>query len=225
MNIDIHLTPRSVRAMENFHLLDPPAPCEPTGQSLETVTVGHWDVSSFSSAVLWRCRCGRSAPFLMRKEDYPRVELPQDLAACEICRKEFKAARTKWQRLDAWLNRSRNTLSSGECVLRDDFTKPNPRLRRRVYEHFWKKCVPSGHCISSRCSNKLCINPYHLCLVKEPANKLTPQAKDFLLQLLVLNTPTDTALQLLQERHSIELSARSIQKIRKDLKASRSFAT
>lgn len=221
MNTDIYLTPRSIRAMENFHLLDPPCPERPEDTPLTTEQIGHWDVSSFSDAVLWTCRCGRSASFLMRTQDLPRVELPQDLAACEVCRKEFQAARTRWQRLDAWLDRSRNTLSDKECALRDDFTKSNPRLRRRVYEHFWKKTVPSGYCVRPKCSNKLCINPYHLCLVKNPASKLTPAGKDFLLQLLALNTPTDTVRQMLQEKHSTELSARSIQRIRRDLKASR----
>jgi hypothetical protein len=225
MSIDIHLTQRSIRAMENFHLLDPPLVEQPLEPPTKTETLGHWDVSFFSTAVLWTCRCGRSAPFLMRLVDYPRVELPRDLAACEVCRGEFRAASTKWQRLDAWLNRTRNTLSETECVLRDDLTKPNPRLRRRVYEHFWKKTVPFGHCVSSKCSNKLCINPYHLCLVNNPANKLTPESKAFLLRLLELGTPTDIAQQLLREKHSIELSVRSIQETRKGLRASRSCVT
>lgn len=218
----MHLNLRSIRAMENFHLLDPPLPEQPADTSTGTETIGHWDVSFFSTAVLWTCRCGRSAPFLMRAVDYSRVELPRDLAACEVCRGEFRAASTKWKRLDAWLNRARNTLSETECVLRDDLTKPNPRLRRRVYEHFWKKSVPSGHCVRSKCSNKLCINPYHLCLVNTPAKKHSPESMAFLLRLLESGTPTDIAQQLLREKHSIELSLRSIQETRKGLKASRS---
>ena len=222
MNTDTYLTTRDARSAELFRLLSPPLPSEPSGDPLRIEFTGHWKVEIFDSAVRWTCRCRRSEPFLMRPKEVPHILFPPGLIACEVCRHELQKAATKWERLDAWLERSRHTLDPEECLERDDSAKPNPRLLRRVYERFWKTSIEPGHCVKSICSNRNCINPHHLCLVKTAASRLTRESENFLNQILLTGVSTDTARQLLQERHSIELSRRSIQRIRKDLNKSRS---
>ncbi len=222
MNTEIDLTARDARSAELFRLLSPPLPSEPFGEPLRTEIKGHWEVEIFDSAVRWTCRCRRSEPFLMRPKEIPHILFPPGLIACEVCRHELQQAATKWERLDAWLERSRYTLDSNECLQRDDAAKPNPRLLRRVYERFWRTSITPSHCVKSICSNRNCINPHHLCLVKTAASRLTTESENFLNRVLLAGVSTDTARQLLREKHSIELSTRSIQRIRRDLSKSRS---
>ncbi len=224
MNTNIDFKTRDVRAAQLFRLLSPPPPPQPSGVPNDTEVVGNWKVEHFDEAVRWTCLCRRSEPFLMRPKDVPKVKLPLGVAACEVCRAELSSANSRWKRIDAWLERCRFTLEEGRCLERDDMPKPNPRLLRRVYERFWKKSVGSADCVKSVCSNPNCINPYHLCLVKTPASRLTKESEEFLKQILLAGATTDTALQLLQEKHSSELSRRSIQRIRKDLNKSKNCA-
>jgi len=224
MNNDINFNLRDVRAAQLFHLLSPPLPPQPVGVPKNTEVVGNWKVEHYDEAVSWTCLCRRSEPFLMHPKDVPKVKLPLGVAACEVCRAELCLANSRWKRIDAWLERCRYTLEKDRCLERDDMPKPNPRLLRRVYERFWKKSVASTDCVKSVCSNQNCINPYHLCLVKTPASRLTKESEAFLKQILLAGATTDTALQLLRENHSTELSKRSIQRIRKDLNKSKNCA-
>ena len=224
MNTNIDFSLRDVRAAQLFRLLSPPLPPQPSGAPHHTEVVGNWKVEHFDEAVSWTCLCRRSEPFLMRPKDVFNVTLPLGVAACEVCRAELTSANSRWKRIDAWLERSRFTLEEGRCLERDDMPKPNPRLLRRVYERFWKKSVGPTDCVKSVCSNPNCINPYHLCLVKTPASRLTKESEEFLRQILLAGATTDTALQLLREKHYTELSKRSIQRIRKDLNKSKNCA-
>ena len=224
MNTNIDFKTRDVRAAQLFRLLSPPPPPQPSGVPNDTEVGGNWKVEHYDEAVRWTCLCRRSEPFLMRPKDVPKVKLPLGVAACEVCRAELSSANSRWKRIDAWLERCRFTLEEGRCLERDDTPKPNPRLLRRVYERFWKKSVGSADCVKSVCSNPNCINPYHLCLVKTPASRLTKESEEFLKQILLAGATTDTALQLLREKHSSELSRRSIQRIRKDLNKSKNCA-
>jgi len=224
MNTNIDFNLRDVRAAQLFRLLSPPLPPQPSGAPNNTEVVGNWKVEHFDEAVIWTCLCRRSEPFLMRSKDVSNVTLPLGVAACEVCRAELTSANSRWKRIDAWLERSRFTLEEGRCLERDDMPKPNPRLLRRVYERFWKKSVGPTDCVKSVCSNPNCINPYHLCLVKTPASRLTKESEEFLRQILLAGATTDTALQLLREKHYTELSKRSIQRIRKDLNKSKNCA-
>lgn len=226
MNTEMNLTPtaRSVRAAMLFGLLDPPEPPAPTGAPLSVEVRGHWKVEIFDDAASWTCLCKRSEPFLMRPKELQTVTPPSGLWACEVCRDELFNARTKWQRVDAWLERCRYTLRKDACAEREVPFKKNNRLIRRIYERFWKTSLGSENCVKSMCSNEDCINPYHLCLTNTRGTKLTTEAESFLKTCLLAGASTDTALLLLREKHSIELSRRSIQRIRKDLKTSKSSA-
>lgn len=212
---------RHTRAAALLGLLEPSLPEPPSGDSLRTDRRGHWSVEHFATAVRWSCLCGRSEPILLLPEDSARVRLPLDgIHSCEVCRTELFAARTKTQRLSAWINQHRACLKENSCLEFPDLdldckTPVRERLSRRrrfVYEQFWKKTLRSDTYVHLRCQNDLCINPYHLCLTKSPATKLTEEARKLIVALASKGISTCTIQTVLQEQHSIKLSARSIQR-------------
>ena len=217
-------------------LLEPPIPDEPSGAPHTVNRVGNWDVSHFSDAVKWQCRCDRSPPILLRPQDSERVLLPYDgVHACEVCRDQIKSARTKSQRFAAWIEQHRAVLDPSAC-LEFPFKTEAPstptrqrysRTRKFIFEQFWKKTVGPDHYVHLRCKNELCINPYHLCLTKLPNPtfaKLSPKGRR-LIQILDQRGLSTTAIRvLLREKLSIELSERSIARIRRDLTESKSCA-
>jgi len=222
---------RNVRAASLMGLLEPALPDPPTGKPIGTFTRGHWEVQTYERAVLWRCLCGRSEPLLLLPKDATKVRLPLDgLHCCEVCRAELESARTKYQRLRAWINQHRACLKEESCLefpdVYDQEQPPNQdkysRTRRFVFEQFWKKTVPSGHYVRLKCSNANCINPYHLCLTRSPATKLTPEATRLVQVLVQRGVSTATIQALLREQLSIELSMRSIQRTKKELAVSKS---
>ena len=215
-------------------LLEPPVPDTPLEAPHSVTRVGNWDVSYFSDAVKWQCRCDRSPPILLRTQDSEKVLLPYDgIHACEVCRAQIKSARTKTQRFAAWIEQHRATLDPCACLeFPFESEAPNTpsrqrysRIRRFIFEQFWKKPVDPEYCVHLKCKNELCINPYHLCLTKLPNPtfaKLSPKGHR-LIQILHQKGLSTTAIRvLLREKLSIELSERSIARIRKGLIESKS---
>jgi len=224
---------RNVRAAALFGLLEPSEPPEPTETPLLVKSRGHWDVLYFSGCVTWRCKCGRSEPFRLTLAAHDRVELPFDgVHACEVCRSEILSARTQHDRFWAWFNQHRACIDPERCLefpgdggkLRGPDDSFYTTTRRNIFTQFWSKPVQKEHSVRSSCLNLNCINPYHLCLTSSPRTPLTNQAKKFLEVLVLKKVSTGTIKQLLQEKLSIELSERSIQRIKKDITKYKSCA-
>jgi len=220
-----------IRAAKLLGLLDPEAVPEPSGSPLLVEQHGHWRVAHYGRAVKWTCKCGRSEPVWLTARSHSLVRLPDDgIHACEVCRSETFAARTKTQRFAAWLEQNRACISPEECLeFPETLAAPKVsererfcRTRRFVFEQFWRKPLHSGDYVRLKCSNERCINPYHLCLTSSPKTKLTPEDQNFLHTLLQAQISTSTIQELLREKRSVELSTRSIQRIRKELTQSES---
>ena len=182
---------------------------------------------------VWSCRCSRSQPLLLALEDVPRVRLPVGLHACEICLEELRTARGKSGALSAWLRRHRTCVDPKEHLYlpadhgfcRNSDEDKNMRTRRFVYERFWDQQVAAGDCVLVRCSDKACINPYHLWISKSPAQKISPQIKTLILGAAEKGLSSKTTQRLVRERCSLELSLRSIQQVRSEILKSKSCAT
>ena len=224
---------RDARIAALLGLLQPTCPPKPLKEPLSTSVVGHWNVADFGDVVQWTCRCGRSESITLTSRDSSHVVLPFDgVHACEICRTELQSASCKSQRLIAWLNMHRATLDRNACL---EFPEDGglykasnedhySRTRRFIFTQFWRKEVKTEHCVRSLCSNAKCINPYHLCLTtKNTTLPLTVlQAVETLIKQKISN---ETIKQLLHEKLSIELSVRSIARIKSDITKSKSCAS
>ena len=195
------------------------------GEPLSNETRGHWEVSTYEHCVQWRCLCGRSDPLLLTHKEHDRVALPLDgIHSCEICREEIQCARTKNQRLLAWIEQHRSILREDACLelptdLQDNSTLVRDRLsrtRRMIFTKFWRKPVTSEHCVHLTCDNPLCINPYHLCLTQTPASKLPTETLKEVHELLRIGLSCKGIQNHLQERHCTEFSLRSIQRIARE---------
>ena len=150
--------------------------------------------------------------------------LPFDgIHACEICREEHQTATYKSERLLAWLNMHRATLDPKACLefpddgdqYKDLMTRYH-RTRRFIFTQFWRKEVKPGHCVRSKCCNSKCINPYHLCLTTKDTT-LPLAARQTVEALIRQKISPETIKQLLHEKLSIELSERSILRIKKEI--------
>ncbi len=224
---------RDARLAALLGLLQPSAPLRPSGQPTHRTSQGHWDVLHYGDAVVWSCRCGRSEPITISARDSSNVLLPFDgVHACEICRSELQAASCKSERLLAWLNMHRATLDPKACLeFPEDgglYKGPNDdryqRTRRFIYTQFWRKEVKTEHCVRSKCCNPKCINPYHLCLTTKDTT-LPSEARQAVEALIKQKISSVTIKQLLHEKLDIELSERSIQRIRRDITRSKSCAS
>ena len=224
---------RDARLAALLGLLQPSAPVRPPGQPASQTIRGHWDVLDYGDVVVWSCRCGRSEPITISSQDSANVLLPFDgIHACEICREEHQAATYKSERLLAWLNMHRATLDPKACL---EFPEDGGfykgaaddryhRTRRFIFTQFWRKDVKPEHCVRSKCSNSKCINPYHLCLTTKDTT-LPSEALQAVEALIKQKISDGTIKQLLHEKLSIELSERSIQRIRRDITRSKSCAS
>ena len=224
---------RDARLAALLGLLQPSAPLRPSGQPTHQTSQGHWDVLHYGDVVVWSCRCGRSEPITISARDSSNVVLPFDgIHACEICRSELQAASYKSERLLAWLNMHRATLDPKACL---EFPEDGGfykgaaddryhRTRRFIFTQFWRKDVKPEHCVRSKCCNPKCINPYHLCLTTKDTT-LPSEALQAVEVLIKQKISDGTIKQLLHEKLSIELSERSIQRIRRDITRSKSCAS
>jgi hypothetical protein len=223
----------AVRAASLLGLLDPKPVSEPNRAPLRTETKGHWSIAVHKECSVWTCRCGRSEPLVVAAEDADKISFPTDHHACEICQHEARSAKGKGQKLLAWLNAHRACLNPdahlehpGDCghtyVSKQDGIV---RTRHFIYEQFWKKPVEPGHCVHVKCDNPLCVNPYHLWTKPQRHGKLTPELKKLIVRLSADGISSRSIQLLLQERLSLELSLRSIQKTLKGAKKSKSSDT
>lgn len=221
---------RNARLAALLGLLEPEEPQAPKGEPVHRSVRGHWDVLDFGDTVTWACRCGRSKPITLSAKDSSKVFLPLDgIHACEVCRAELQEASCKSERLLAWLNMYRAVLDRRTCLeFPEDgglYKGPNDerysRTRRFIFTQFWRKPVDTEHCVRSVCSNAKCINPYHLCLTSKDT-KLPSSARKTVETLIQQKISNSTIRQLLREKLSIELSVRSIQRIKRDITKSKS---
>ena len=231
--MNMPMNTRDARLAALLGLLQPSEPLRPPGQPTHRTSQGHWDVLHYGDVVVWSCRCGRSEPITISARDSSTVLLPFDgIHACEICRSEFQGASCKSERLLAWLNMHRATLDPKACLeFPEDgglYKGPNDdryqRTRRFIYTQFWRKEVKTEHCVRSKCCNSKCINPYHLCLTTKDTT-LPSEARQAVEALIKQKISSGTIKQLLHEKLSIELSERSIQRIRRDITRSKSCAS
>ena len=231
--MNMPMNTRDARLAALLGLLQPSEPLRPSGQPTHRTSRGHWDVLHYGDVVVWSCRCGRSEPITISARDSSNVLLPFDgIHACEICRAELQAASCKSERLLAWLNMHRATLDPKACLeFPEDgglYKGPNDdryqRTRRFIYTQFWRKEVKTEHCVRSKCCNSKCINPYHLCLTTKDTT-LPSEARQAVEALIKQKISSGTIKQLLHEKLSIELSERSIQRIRRDITRSKSCAS
>ena len=221
---------RDARLAALLGLLSPSCPAAPSGKPVRHTARGHWDVLEYSDVVQWVCRCGRSESITLLPEESARVLLPFDgIHACEVCRKELHESSCKSERLLAWLNMHRATIDPEACLEfpEDGGLYKGPqdthyqRTRRFIYTQFWRKQVKTEHCVRSKCCNPKCINPYHLCLTTKDTT-LPSAARQAVEALIKQEISNGTIKQLLQEKLSIELSERSIQRIKRDITKSKS---
>ena len=221
---------RDARLAALLGLLNPSCPHAPSGQPIRSTVRGHWSVFEYPDVVQWVCRCGRSEPITLLPNDSAHVLLPFDgIHACEVCRKELQEASYKSERLLAWLNMHRATIDPKACLeFPEDgglYKGPNDtqyqRTRRFIFTQFWRKEVKTEHCVRSLCSNAKCINPYHLCLTTKDT-KLPSKVRQAVETLIQQKISNASIKQLLQEKLSIELSERSIQRIKRDITKSKS---
>jgi len=231
--MNMPMNTRDARLAALLGLLQPSEPSRPSGQPKHRTSQGHWDVMHYGDVVVWSCRCGRSEPITISARDSSNVVLPFDgIHACEICRSELQAASYKSERLLAWLNMHRATLDPKACL---EFPEDGGfykgaaddryhRTRRFIFTQFWRKDVKPEHCVRSKCCNSKCINPYHLCLTTKDTT-LPSEARQAVEALIKQKISSGTIKQLLHEKLSIELSERSIQRIRKDITRSKSCAS
>ena len=231
--MNMPMNTRDARLAALLGLLQPSEPLRPSGQPTHRTSRGHWDVLHYGDVVVWSCRCGRSEPITISARDSSNVLLPFDgIHACEICRSELQGASCKSERLLAWLNMHRATLDPKACLeFPEDgglYKRPNDdryqRTRRFIYTQFWRKEVKTEHCVRSKCCNSKCINPYHLCLTTKDTT-LPSEARQAVEALIKQKISSGTIKQLLHEKLSIELSERSIQRIRRDIARSKSCAS
>ena len=224
---------RDARLAALFGLLNPSCPPAPRGKPLSSTVRGHWNVFEYPDVVQWVCRCGRSEPITLLARDSSHVVLPFDgIHACEICRKDIQQSTYKSERLLAWLNMHRAVIDPKACLEfpEDGGLYKGPkdtqyqRTRRFIYTQFWRKQVKSGHCVRSKCSNIKCINPYHLCLTTTDTT-LPLATRQTVEALIEQEISSKTIKQLLHEKLSIELSEKSIQRIKRDITKSKSCAS
>ena len=193
---------------------------------------GHWHVEHHADLSVWRCLCRRSEPLLVPVARRSHVRLPNDLVqGCEVCRAELAAASSRAGKLRAWLERHRHTIDPVSDLdyiegcefisLGEDDGKQ--RIRRFVYQAFFKKELKPDAYVSSKCSNPCCINPYHLCLKSARNQKVTPQIQKAIHHLQELGISAKITQRVIAEKFEIKLSLSTIQNIRAE--STRSLAT
>lgn len=201
----------------------------PTSGSGAVEQHGHWLVEHHHDVSVWRCLCRRSQPLLVPASRRNNVRLPNDLVqACEVCRNELAAASSRAAKLKAWLERHRHIIDRvsdldyiegcSYVALGDEDGKQ--RIRRFVYETFFKKQLKPSDYVGSKCSNAYCINPYHLCLKSARNQKVTPQIQKFINHLQDLGVSTKTTQQVILQKFKTKLSLSTIQGIRSESKRS-----
>ena len=184
---------------------------------------GHWHVEHHADLSVWRCLCRRSEPLLVPADFRKRVRLPNDLVqACEVCRAELAAASSRAGKLKAWLERNRHTIdpvSDLDYIEGCEFISlgeedGKQRIRRFVYQAFFKKELKPDAYVSSKCSNPYCINPYHLCLKSARNQKVTPQIQKAIHHLQELGISAKITQRVIAEKFETRLSISTIQGIR-----------
>ena len=218
-----------------FGILEPQPSPTPLGPVTRTKREGFWDISSYENAVAYRCRCGRSEPFLLTPEDADKVWVADADSGCHICRDESDSASTKEQKLIAWIEKHRATLTfethlelpndSGMVYTTSAHESKGAamiRTRHFVFTHFYRKPVPPGSCVKTSCRKPSCLNPLHLWIAPTHAGKLSADLIQLIQTLSLKGISSKTIQKLLLEERCCELSLRSIQRIRKETKESKS---
>ncbi len=217
-----------------FGVLDPSLDATPEGSVIRTKIQGFWEVSEYQNGSSFNCRCGRSEPFFLPLEHVERHPLREASAGCHVCQNALHWATTKAERLGAWLDSRKSLINTedhlelpddcGQLYIKDP-QESNPsaivRTRHFVYTHFYRKPVPPGFCVSSTCRNRLCLNPHHLCLSPTRHSKLSTRTRRLIEKLSSLGMSPRTIQLFLQEKHSLELSVRSVQRTLKEAKESK----
>jgi len=218
-----------------FGVLEHEKPATPLGSVVRTRIDGFWEVIEYQQGGSFKCRCGRSDPFLFSKDQFRRYWPLKPENGCHLCQEALEGATTKAERLAAWLDSRRALINPeqhlelpddcGHLYIKDSAESKSCaiiRTRHFVYTHFYRKPVPSGFCVKSTCRNDLCLNPHHLCLTKNRHSKLTPHTRELIGKLSSKGFSTQGIQHFLQKAHSLELSLRSIQRIVREARKSRS---
>lgn len=221
-----------------FGLFDPEPVLKPPGSVVRTEKEGFWEILRYQEHVAFKCLCGRSDPFLLTNADFERSKLLRPEAGCPICQEQMSEATTKGERLKAWLESRRAVITPDahlelpeDCgrLYSKDCTESNQtaivRTRYFVFTEFFRKPVPPGMCVRTTCSNRKCINPFHLCLTPNPNTKVSEDQRLLIGHWISSGISPKTIQRLLHEQHCLELSLRSIQRIAREQKKSSSCVT
>lgn len=217
-----------------FGILDYEVPDTPVGSVVRTDTEGFWDVTEYQHGGSYQCRCGRSEPAFFSSSQFRRCSPLNPELGCHICQDALKGATTKAERLAAWLDSRRATISPDRHLVlpescshlyikesQESNQRATVRTRHFVYQHFYRKPVPAGFCVTRTCRNELCLNPHHLCLTKNHHAKITPYYRALIVTLSLKGMSTSGIQSFLHEAHSLELSQRSIQRTAREARRSK----
>jgi hypothetical protein len=168
------------------------------------------------------CGCGRSEPLLLTLRDRARITELQPIRACPLCVQEFKDAKSRSAQVTAWLTRTRAQQKNHHIYFPFEATRLVKgskilRPRRLVYEVYYKVDLSTSDRVVCSCGDSECMNPLHLGLVKNPAQKLTPHIKEEIKQWLTKKMKTSVVTQVVKQKYGISITQRTVQRLNREL--------
>jgi len=199
----------------------------PEDTPVETTTLDHFEIQTFTDTCTFRCKCGRTDQFALLKSDLEKIRPVAGTFACPICVEELKAARSASAKVHAWFNQNRTQLNPEAHVylptvvarLVDLSDSTIMRPRRFVYSKFYNVELRQKDKILNTCGDPDCLNPYHMMRAASPAAKVTPAMREDVLLWMQQRLHPRTIKELLHKKYQVTVSLRTITNIRKSVLA------
>lgn len=170
------------------------------------------------------CRCGRQKePYFIKHSLFGCIYPVQGSFACEFCLNDKRNAKTIKDYIQLALIQNAETIERGHHLLLDfksdkiydPFKKQMVRVRRIIYELYYKVSLESNKNVITACTNKNCLNPLHLLAAQSPAVKVTPEIKTDIHAWAAEKMPNKSIQELIQIKYQKTISLRTIINVKK----------